>query len=184
MSQANPDPMLPPVLPRCTQCGAHLQPTMPRCWLCYADVAGSGASGTGTSGTGTPSTGASGTGATEWAQVEVASPPKFSKASEVLFQIVSAALALVLLLTAVGVFMEDAAMGAVFLFFVLLPLGVTFIRVHNQRQRFGAVSWAEKLGTFIVSTALIVGLAGVVMVAGTIAIIVICIASMGQGGFH
>lgn len=184
MSQATPDPTPPPVLKRCLQCGAHLQPTAARCWLCYADVADGAASGDAAHAAASVGVDGGVAGGPPFVRAEVVAPHKFSQLSEIFFQIVSAALALVLLLTAAGLFMEEPAAGVVFLFFVLLPLGMTFVRVHSQRQRHGAVSWAEKVGTFVVSTALLVGLAGVVIVAGMIALFVYCLFAMNSGGFH
>lgn len=176
MSQAGLQSTQPPVLKRCTQCGAHLQPTAPRCWLCYAEVSG----GAGAAAHG----GVPGAGGAEYVPAEVVATDKFAKASEIFFKIVSAALALVLLLTAVGIFMEEPAAGVVFLFFVLLPLGMTFIRLQSQQQKYGSVSWAERVATFVVSTALLVGLAGVVMMAGMIAMLVYCLYAFSSGGFH
>ncbi len=157
---------IPPVLPRCPYCGAHLQPQMTRCWLCYAAVAG-----------------AETIDGEAPVAVELARPPAFSVMSEWIFKGLSAVVGLLLFMIIAGAFLEEPAAGITLTVLVSIPLGATALRLYLQKQRYGAVSWAERLATFLVSTALLFALLGVLCVAAFIALFVWCL-TQSPGGWH
>ncbi|MFO0869741.1 MAG: hypothetical protein U0935_12485 [Pirellulales bacterium] len=153
---------IPPVLPRCPHCGAHLQPQMVRCWLCFAAI---------------PST------PPAQVPVELARPPEFSQLGERIFQGLSILVAGLVLLILLGTFLQEPAAGVTLTMLLFVPLSATVLRLYLQKQRYGRVSWAERLATFLVSTALLVMVLGVLVVAAFIAFFVWCLMS-GPVNFH
>ena len=145
-------PELPPVLPTCRECGAHLQPGQARCWLCLAKLDGDEAP----------------------IRAELARPPEFSRVSETVFRAISALVGLFLLVVTVGLWLQDSRAAMAFLTMLSVPAAATAIRLNLRKNRVGKISWAERLVTFLLSTALVVGLLAALVVAAFLALFAWC----------
>lgn len=153
---------LPPILPTCRECGAHLQPGSPRCWLCLAKLDGAEAP----------------------IRAELARPPEFSRVSEVIFGTISALVGLFLLVVIVGLWLQDSRAAMAFLTILTIPAAATAVRLTLRKRKVGRIGWGERLVTFLLSTALVVGLLVALMVAAFLAFFVWCLINPPKLNFH
>lgn len=155
-------PDIPPILPRCSSCGAHLRTGFARCWLCHAEL-------TTTVSEGSP-----------LVVAELARPPEFSEAAEWIFKGVAALLALLAGLVILGASLESPAAGVTLAVVLLFPLSATLLRVQLQKQKHGRVSWGEKLATFILSTAVMLALLVLLAIAAFAAFFIWCLIEISR----
>ncbi len=111
---------------------------------------------------------------------ELARPPEFSETAEWIFRGVTALLALLAGLVILGASLESPAAGVTLAIMLLLPLSATLLRVQLQRQRYGRVSWGEKLATFILSTAVMLALLVLLAVAAFVAFFIWCLIEISR----
>jgi hypothetical protein len=144
----------------CPHCGADCDAAKPRCWLCGGEL----------------------TGEEIVDAVVVKEPPPYAP-SDVFFAVASAVLAVVIVLVGIGAALTEPGLAIAMAVVVAPALLATVIRTQRVEARHGYVSWGERLATFIVSAAAVVGLLGALWIALLIALVALCFLAMAGGQF-
>jgi len=137
----------------CPQCGAQYYPDAGKCWLCHADLSD-----------------------LPVVVAQLIAPPMSPawKLSEVFFAVLSALTALLVVLIGIGIFVQEAALGIIYVILVLPPLTVTVARTYRKTRSGAGISWAERFATFLVSSVVMMGILGLLAVAAVACLIIMC----------
>ena len=142
----------------CLECGAECLATATTCWLCKGNFSTD----------------------SEIVLAELVEPrPKYAP-SDVFFLIVSAILAVLLLLVGIGAAVEQPGLGIAFFVVVAIPLIATVVRVQSQEAKRGSLSFTEKFLTFVVTASMTAGLIVIVVGAAFVAFFVYCMVEMSK----
>jgi hypothetical protein len=145
------------VMKRCPECGAVYPEVAQRCWLCHASLVTDD----------------------EIVLAEsVSEPPKFVGSSSS-FSLASLFAVLTLVAVGLGVASLQPGLGIAYGVIVLPALLATVIRVQKQKAQQRAVSFGEKIVTFIVSIGVVVGLFAL-SVAALVALCFVVVAGSGM----
>jgi hypothetical protein len=145
----------------CPDCGAENLAAAKYCWLCRRDM----------------------TTVSEVVLAEVVLRRPAWTPSDWFFAILSLLLAIMIVLCAIGLAVEEPSAAIVFGILVVPPLVATIVRVSVRQQRQGHVSWAERFLTFFVSSVIMVGVVGLLLAAAFVAFFVYCLIEL-NGGWH
>jgi len=145
----------------CPHCGAQYSAEAAKCWLCHADLSD-----------------------VPIVVAELIAPPMSPawQLSEVFFAVLSALTALLVVLIGIGVFIEEATMGLIYVILVLPPLTVTLARTYRKTRSGAGISWAERFATFVVSSVVMAGILGILAIAALACLIIMCF--MNPPNFH
>lgn len=150
-------------LQTCPHCGADCEATADRCWLCYGELSPKGDDVV--------------------AAEVVREPPRYAP-EDTVFATMSAVLALIILLVGVGSAFVQPGVTILMAIVVVPALVATLVRVGSKQARTGYVSWGERLGTFLISASLTVGVLVLLALSAIIALVVYCFYLISSGGFH
>jgi hypothetical protein len=146
----------------CPHCGADCETSTARCWLCYGDL----------------------TGEVGVVDAELVPEPPRHAPEDTIFGVMSAILAFVIVLVGVGAAFVQPGLSILIAIVAVPAFVATLVRVKKQEARQGHVGWGEKLGTFVVSAALTIGVLTMLGVACIIALIVFCFYLLATDGFR
>ena len=137
----------------CPACGAEYAAGASHCWLCHANL------------NDVPIV---------VAELIAAPQSPVWKLSEVFFAVLSALTALLIVLIGIGVFVEEAVLGVIYVILVLPPLTVTLARTYRKTHSGAGISWAERFATFVVSSVVMAGVLGILAIAALACLIIMC----------
>ena len=123
-----------------------------------------------------------------WPATRLSTPSWSKKApphapSDAFFAVVSGFLAVVVLLVGVGTAFTQPGLAIALAIVVAPALVATLVRTQKQQQRHGYVSWGERLATFVVSAAMVVGVLSALGAAAMIALVAFCFYALATGQF-
>jgi len=144
----------------CPECGAGLAAGAPVCWLCRRDLADS----------------------SEVVMAELVPDSKRVDALEIVLAISTLVIVVLMVLVGIGCFVSAPGLGVAYALFAAPPLIITLLRTQRQQAATGKVSWADRLLTLVLSTALSAGVAMLLAVAAFIAFFVWCWYMILSGG--
>lgn len=140
----------------CPHCGAEHADGATECWLCHAPL---------------------GDQPIVMAQLIAPPQPPASQLSEIFFASLSALVGLLVFLLGVGIFLEERALGVIYVILILPPLTVTWLRSVRKTRSGAGISWAERFITFLISSIVMFGILVMLGIAAIICLILICIAN-------
>ena len=146
-------------LKTCRECGADCETKAAHCWLCGADLKGQ----------------------VEIVVAEIVDEPPPYAPGDTFFAVLSAIVAVVVLLVGIGAAVSDPGMAIGFAIIVVPALVATVVRAQQTRARQGYVTWGERLATFMVSVSLMFALLSLLSMAAIVAFIFYCFYALGTG---
>lgn len=151
-----------PALRTCPHCGADCEVGKPRCWLCHGELAGGD----------------------EIVDAELVQEVPPHAPSDMFFVIAAAILAVVVLLIGVGAALTQPGLAIAMAIVVAPALVATLVRTRKQQKRQGYVSWGERLATFAISVAVMMGVLSALGAAVMVALVIFCFYALATGQFN
>lgn len=152
----------------CPHCGAKVGAKWKTCWLCGQELPGE-------------------TGPVFVASKTSAAPRPAAGASaiSIISKVAGAGIAALLALVFIGL-VANGEYGALIGLVILLlpPLAITFGKTLSRQSKGEEVAWIDRVGTFLMSLAITIGVVTALGVAAVVAFFVICIAMISTGGMN